>query len=59
MNDATNRIDPTAASEMTAWKYAVRSQGYEGTFEQWLAMDADERAEYEAGAAGEPTSEAK
>lgn len=40
------------ASEERAWKYAVRSQGYEGTFEQWLAMDADERSEYETGAQG-------
>lgn len=42
----------TQNNEVAAWKYAVRSQGYEGTFAAWLAMDADERAEYETGAAG-------
>lgn len=46
----------TNANELQAWKYAVAQQGYTGTFEQWLAMDADERAEYEAGAQGIPTA---
>lgn len=42
-------------TDRAAYEYAVRSQGYEGTFEQWCEMGADERAEYEAGAAGIPT----
>lgn len=59
--NATNGAKKTTAniSEERAWKYARSSQGYEGTLEQWLAMSADERAGYEAGAAGIPTSEAK
>lgn len=44
------------AGEKTAWQYAVRSQGYTGTFAAWMAMGADERSEYEAGAAGIPTT---
>lgn len=48
----------TAANtaELMAWKWAVANQGYTGTYEEWLAMDADERAEYEDGAAGIPTA---
>lgn len=42
--------------EKMAYNYAVAAQGYEGTYADWLAMDMDERDEYEAGAAGIPTS---
>ena len=49
--------DTTATTnDRDAWAYAVREQGYTGTYEQWCEMDADERQEYEDGAAGIPTA---
>lgn len=48
--------NPITTSEERAYKWAVANQGYAGTFAEWLALDADERAEYEAGAAGIPTA---
>lgn len=42
-------------TEQQKWKHAVREQGYTGTFDEWQAMDADQRNEYELGAAGIPT----
>lgn len=38
--------------EQMCWKYAVREQGYTGTYAEWLAMPAAEREEYETGAQG-------
>lgn len=43
-------------TENQKYQWAVRNQGYEGTYEQWLAMSADDRQEYEDGAAGIPTA---
>jgi hypothetical protein len=39
-------------SDMAAYKWAVAEQGFEGTYQEWMDMDADERAEYEDGAQG-------
>ena len=39
-----------------AYRYAVASQGFVGSYDDWTAQDADERAEYELGAAGIPTA---
>jgi len=46
---ARNRIDAEA------YDYARINQGYTGTWEEWQAMDADTRQQYELGAAGIPT----
>ena len=53
-----NEMSDTTATtnDRDAWAYAVREQGYTGTYEQWCEMDADERQEYEDGAAGIPTA---
>lgn len=40
------------SKELKAWKYAVRSQGYTGTYADWLQLSDDDRAEYETGAQG-------
>lgn len=50
-----NQANTTTTSEEQAYKWAKANQGFEGTLEQWLALPADERAEYEQGAAGIPT----
>lgn len=39
-------------TEHEKYRWAVRYQGYEGTFADWQAMSADEREEYDDGAAG-------
>lgn len=44
------------ATERKAWQWATSNQGYTGTFAEWQEMDADERDEYEKGAAGIPTA---
>lgn len=46
----------SAGEHDQAYRYAVRSQGFTGTYQDWLALADDERAEYEAGAAGIPTA---
>ena len=42
--------------ERMAYRWAASQQGYAGTYAEWLAMPAKERAEYEDGAAGIPTA---
>jgi hypothetical protein len=44
-------------TERQKWQWAVDDQDFAGDFSAWLALDAGERAEYESGAAGEPTCE--
>lgn len=39
-------------TEKQKYEWAVAQQGYEGSYRDWRAMSPDERAEYEAGAAG-------
>lgn len=51
----TTDTNEASQSEREAWQWARDQQGYEGTLADWLAMPADERAEYEAGARGEGT----
>jgi len=46
----------TGLSDCAAWEYAVASQGFTEDYNSWTAQDDDERAEYETGAAGEPTN---
>jgi len=41
--------------ERRAYQWAAANQGYAGTYEDWLSLPANERAEYELGAAGVPT----
>jgi hypothetical protein len=41
--------------ERMCYRYAADSQGYTGTYAEWLAMGEVERSEYEVGAAGIPT----
>lgn len=43
------------AGDEDAWRYAVASQGCTLTYEEWRAMDDDEREQYERGAAGLPS----
>lgn len=38
--------------DQKAYQWACAQQGYEGSWEEWLAMPLTERQEYEAGAAG-------
>lgn len=40
------------ARERTAYAWAKNEQGYTGTYAEWLAMPAADRAEHEDGAAG-------
>ena len=42
---------PEADEERAAYDWAVREQGYEGSYARWCA-NPEERAEYETGAAG-------
>lgn len=42
----------TCGDERDAYEWAVRNQDYQGSFADWLAMPASERAEYDLGAAG-------
>lgn len=44
-----------AASEARAYRWAVGNQGYVGSLSDWMSLSADERAEFERGAAGIPT----
>jgi len=43
------------SAEREAFAWACQMQGYTGTWEEWQAMDADTRHQYELGAAGIPT----
>lgn len=45
-------VDVTEAQDKAAYSWAVNEQGYTGTYQEWQAMGADERNEYELGAAG-------
>jgi len=51
-SDVTATNETTTTSEQATYDYARRAQGYTGTFADWQAMSADERVEYETGAAG-------
>ena len=42
----------SGATDEAAWQWAMRQQGFTGDFAAWQSMDDEERAEYEAGAAG-------
>ena len=57
--DQADMIRGGVAGEHAAYKYARGYQGFLGTFTEWMAQDDDERGEYEAGAAGLPTSETR
>jgi hypothetical protein len=54
LDDLTVRII-LADGNFERYDYAVTYQGYTGTWEEWQAMDADTRHQYELGAAGIPT----
>lgn len=43
-------------TEQEKYEYAVREQGFTGTFDDWQSLPADQRQEYEDGAAGIPTA---
>lgn len=49
-------ITPGGATDKEAWEWAVATQGFRGNFTAWMGQDDEERNEYEAGAAGIPTS---
>lgn len=55
MSNDTTMTTEQLAHERMCWQYAVQSQGFEGTFADWLALSADDREEYELGAQGIPT----
>lgn len=56
LDDLTVRIvEVDHPAERECFAYAVANQGYTGTWEEWQAMDADTRHQYELGAAGIPT----
>jgi hypothetical protein len=42
--------------ERDAFAWARASQGFGGTFEEWMSQDNDERGAFERGAAGIPTA---
>ena len=42
-------------TDTEAHRWAVDNQGFEGDYSSWCQLDDEERAEYEAGAAGIPT----
>lgn len=42
-------------TEREKYQWAVDQQGFAGTFEDWSALSAADREEYEAGARGEGT----
>jgi hypothetical protein len=50
--DADGIVVDVVADDMGAYKWAVAEQGFDGTYQEWMDMDADERAEYEDGAQG-------
>lgn len=50
--DQADMVHGRIAGDLAAYRYAVASQGFEGSYEDWTGLDADERAEYESGAAG-------
>jgi hypothetical protein len=47
---------PRDLREKHAFAWARASQGFAGTFGEWLALDDEERAAFERGAAGIPTA---
>lgn len=49
-------VDPAASDERSSFRWAVANQGFDGDFAAWQSLSADDRAEYEAGAAGIPTA---
>jgi len=53
MSESESRTDEMRNRE--GYNYARLNQGYTGTWEEWQAMDADTRHQYELGAAGIPT----
>lgn len=52
MKDYTSMTMEEHSAEMANWDWAVNEQGYEGSFDDWMRMPADERAQYEDGAQG-------
>lgn len=48
----TSQILSDHRAEHIAYAWAVREQGYDGTYADWRRLSAAERAEYEDGAAG-------
>ena len=43
-------------TEREKYNWACKQQGFEGTYEEWMSLPADERQEYDDGAAGIGTS---
>lgn len=43
---------PTGLPDTEAWKWAVRMQGFTGTYEEWKELNDETRQQYEDGAAG-------
>lgn len=51
-----DRIVRELNADHAAYRWASEEQGFDGTYADWCDLDADERSEYEAGAAGIPTA---
>lgn len=54
--DQADMVRGRVTGDEAAWKWARDNQGFHGDFAAWQSQDNDERSEYEAGAAGIPTS---
>ena len=54
--DQADMVHGRIVGDMDAWRWASDQQGFDGSYGDWTRQDDDERAEYEAGAAGIPTA---
>jgi hypothetical protein len=54
--DQADMVHGHVSGEREAFVWAVANQGFAGSFGDWMAQDDEERAAYEAGAAGIPTA---
>ena len=50
--DAAGMKGGRIVGEREAWRWAVKEQGFEGSYDEWTAQDDEERGEYEDAAAG-------
>ena len=43
---------PTGLLDTDAWEWAKYNQGFNGTYDEWIQLNDEERQQYEDGAAG-------
>lgn len=54
--DQADMVHGRVVGDYAAWQWAVAHQGFVGDYAAWQSQDDDERAAYDAGAAGIPTA---